>query len=138
MESPELSISVGDLIGVPRVTLRGAMDAWHDEAVSGVLTAFRDQASTSLVLDIANLVFAGMNGATSMVNVLRALGPQMSVHVVASGSPARVLNRAELGPSVKLYASTDELAEYLTPGEPPLTSRWLPQAADDNELPLAA
>lgn len=138
METPELSISVGDLIGIPRVTLRGAMDSWHDQAVSGVLSAFRDQASTSMVLDIANLSFAGVGGATSMINVLRALGPEISVHVVASGSPAKILRKAELGPSVRVYSTTDEIAEYLTPAEEALTSRWLARGSDDAELPLAA
>lgn len=138
MESPELSISVGDLIGVPKVTLRGCMDSWHDQAVSGVLTAFRDQQATSLVLDLAGLSFAGAEGATSMVNVLRSLGPEMCVHVVASGAPATVLGRAGLGPSVRLYSSTDEIAEYLPPEEQFLTSRWLTSESQDLEMPFAA
>lgn len=138
METPELSISVGDLIGIPKVTLRGVMDIWHDQAVSGVLATLRDQAATSLVLDIANLSFAGAGGVTSIINVLRALGPEMSVHIVASGPSARILQKAELGPSVRVYSTTDEMAENLTPTEEALTSRWLAQGSDDAELPVAA
>ncbi len=138
MESPELSISVGELIGVPRVTLRGAMASWHDEAVGGVLTALRDQATTSLVLDIANLEFVGVDGASALIRVLRSIGPEMCVHVVASGAPVRILARAEFGPCIKLYSSTDEIAEYLSPSDYPLTSRWMAQEADDTQLPLAA
>lgn len=138
MESQELLISVGDLIGVPKVTLRGNMDSWHDQAMSGVLTGFRDQGTTSLVLDIAGLNFAGVNGATSMVNALRSLGPEMCVHVVTSVVSARILGKAELGPSIRLYSSTDELAEYIAPIDEDLTSRWMASRSEDSELPLAA
>ena len=138
MESPELSIAVDKLIGVPKVTLRGSLDGWHDQAMSGVLSGFRDQGNTSLVLDIAGLNFSGTNAATSMVTVLRKLGPEMCVHIVTSGFSARVLQKAELGPAVRLYASTDELAEYISPTSEDLTSRWVASAADDTEMPLAA
>ena len=138
MECVELSIAVDELIGVPKVTLRGQMDGWHDQAMSGVFTGFRDQGTTSLVLDISGLAFAGTNGATSMVNVLRKLGPEMAVHVVASGFSAKVLQKADLGPAVRLYASTDELADYISPGSEDLTSRWMTSNSDDSEMPLAA
>lgn len=138
MDCAELSIAVDELIGVPKLTLRGHMDGWHDQAMSGVLTGFRDQGTTSLVLDIAGLNFAGSNGATSMVNVLRKLGPGMAVHVVASGFSARVLQMAELGPAIRLYASTNELAEYISPASEDLTSRWMAPSSDDSEMPLAA
>ena len=138
MESPELSISVGDLIGVPKVTLRGCMDGWHDQVLSGVLTGFRDQGTTSLVLDLAGLSFTGADGATSMINVLRSLGSEICVHIVASSAHANILRRAALGPSIKLYCSTDEIAEYLPPHEQVLTSRWMASESEDNEIPLAA
>jgi len=138
MDCAELSIAVDDLIGVPKVTLRGHMDGWHDQAMSGVLAGFRDQGNSSLVLDIAGLIFASTNGATSMINVLRKLGPEMCVHVVASGLSAKVLQRADLGPAVRLYSSTDEIAEYMAPSSEDLTSRWMPPDSDDSEMPLAA
>jgi len=138
MERSELSIAVGELIGVPRVTLRGCMDSWHDQAMSGVLSGFRDQGASSLVLDIAGLSFAGMNGVASMVNALRMLGPEMCVHVVTSASTVGVLKKAELGPSVRLYDSTDEIAQYVSPSLEDLTSRWMAAGSEDTELPLAA
>lgn len=138
MECAELSIAVDELIGVPKVTLRGHMDGWHDQAMSGVLAEFRDQGTTSLVLDIAGLNFAGTNGATSMLNVLQKLGPEMCVHVVASGLSAKMLHKATLSPAVRLYESTDELAEYISPNSDDLTSRWVAQGSDDSEMPLAA
>jgi len=138
MECARLSIAVDELIGVPKVTLRGNMDDWHDQAMAGVLTGFRDQGNTSLVLDIAGLNFAGLNGATSMLTVLRKLGPEMCVHVVTSGLSAKVLAKAELGPAVRLYSSTDEIAEYISPTSEDLTSRWVASISDDSEMPLAA
>ncbi len=62
----------------------------------------------------------------------------MCVHVVASGLSARMLQKAELNPAVRLYASTEELAEYISPSSEDLTSRWMPPGSDDQELPLAA
>lgn len=138
MECTELSIAIDELIGVPKVTLSGCMDSWHDQAVSGVLAGFRDQGATSLVLDLARLSFQGLHGATSMVSALKALGPEICVHVVTSGLSGKVLRKAELGPSVRIYASTDEIADYMSPSAEDLTSRWMPQTSQDSELPLAA
>jgi hypothetical protein len=138
MTSSELSISVGEIIGVPRVTLRGSMDGWHDQAVSGVLNGFRDQESTSLVLDIAGLTFAGAEGMTAMISVLRCIGPSMCVHLVAPAVVGATLRHAELGSAVRLYSSTDEIAHYLSPIDELLTSRWLAAGTQDEELPLAA
>lgn len=138
MQSPELSISVGELIGVPRVTLRGSMDGWHDQALSGVLKGFEDEGAGSLVLDMAGLLLAGVEGATSLINALRAVGPGLCVHVVACSSIRGMLERARLGPCLKLYSSTDEIAEYLGPIEDYLTSRWLAATSEDEQLPLAA
>ena len=138
METSELSISVGELIGVPRVTLRGCMDGWHDQAVLGVLTGFTDQDATSLVLDMAGLAFAGPDGVTAMLNALRSVGPGICVHVVASAAIDAALRHASFGPSVRLYSSTDEIAEYLSPDEELLTSRWVARGTEDEEMPLAA
>lgn len=138
MDCAELSIAVEKLIGVPRLTLRGHLDGWHDQAMAGVFAGFQEQGTTSLVLDIAGLSFNGVNGATSMVNALRKLGPDMAVHVVASGLSAWLLQTAQLGSAVRLYSSTNELAEYISPDSQDLTSRWVPENSDDQEMPLAA
>ncbi len=138
MENPELSISVGELIAIPRVTLRGCMDGWHDQAVLGILSGFQEEGAASLVLDLAGLTFAGTDGATAIVNVLRSVGPGMCVHVVAPSAGANMLELARFSPCIKLYSSTDEIAEYVSPNEETLTSRWLSSATEDEELPLAA
>ena len=138
MESSELSISVGELIGVPKVTLRGCMDAWHDQALAGVLTGFQEQHAISLVLDVAGLGFRGVEGVTALIAVLRSLGAGMCVHVVAASAVASTLRRAALGPAIRLYSSTDEIAEYLAPTEELLTSRWVPPGTEDEQLPIAA
>ena len=138
METPELSISVGELIGVPRVTMRGCMDGWHDQAVRGVLEGFADQGASSIVLDLAGLDFTSIDGATGMINVLRNVGPGTCVHVIASGATRDVLHRAKLAPCVRLYASTDEIAEYVTRRSECFTSRWVEPGSEDEQLPLAA
>ncbi len=138
MERTELSIAIDELIGVPKVTLSGCMDSWHDQAITGILAGFRDQGTTSLVLDLGRLTFQGLHGATSIVGALKALGPEICVHVVTSNISGKVLQNAALGPSVRLYASTDEIADYMSPSAEDLTSRWMPRSSQDNELPLAA
>ncbi len=138
METPTLSILIGELLGVPKVTFRGNLDGWHDEAVRGVLTAFRDEGTSSLVLDIAAINFTNTDAATGLIHVLRSLGPRICVHVLASGAPAKILDRAGLGICVRLYSSTDEIAEHVSPVADELTSRWIAPTDQDNELPLAA
>lgn len=138
MECTELSIAIDELIGVPKVTLSGCMDSWHDQAISGVLAGFRDQGTTSLVLDLGRLNYQGLSGATSMVSALKGLGPEICIHVVTSNLSGKMLQKADLGPSIRLYASTDEIADYMSPSAEDLTSRWMPQSAQDSELPLAA
>ncbi len=138
MQHAELSIAIDELIGVPKVTLSGCMDSWHDQAVSGILAGFRDQGTTSLVLDLARLSFQGLHGAASIVSALKALGPEICVHVVTSNISGKMLRNADLGPSVRLYASTDEIADYMSPSAEDLTSRWMPRNSQDNELPMAA
>ncbi|MGC8861359.1 MAG: hypothetical protein ACP5R5_01140 [Armatimonadota bacterium] len=138
MESSELSIVVGELIGIPRITLRGNMEAWHDQAVLGVLTGFADREFTSLVLDIAGVVFVGPESLAAMVNVLRSIGPNMCIHVAASARMASALRKAVFGPSVRLYSSTDEIAEQLTPDGEFFTSRWIASGEEDEQMPKAA
>jgi hypothetical protein len=138
MNNPQLSISVSDLIDVPKVTLRGSLECWHDQALLGVLTAFRDQQAPSLVLDLARFSFACADSAASMTSVLRSLGPQMCVHVIASGKTAAILRRARLGHSVRLYSSTNEVAERLPTEDQFLTSGWLASEPVDVEMPFAA
>ena len=138
MGNPELSITVGELQGVPRVTLGGCLESWHDELLAGVLIGFRDQGTTSLVLDISALRLSGVDSAAALVRVLRSLGPEICVHVLSASPAKKVLEKAELGPCIKLYANTDEIAESLSPEEEFLTSRWLASAAGDERLPLAA
>ena len=138
MESPELCISVGELLGVPKVSLSGSMHDWHDQAVLGVLAGFRDQQATSLVLDIVGLRLSGIDGAAGLISVLRSLGPGMCVHIVACGAAKAILDKAGLGPSARLYSSTDELAEYVLAQGEYLTSRWMVSGSEDAELPMAA
>lgn len=138
MESPNLSISIGELLGVPKVTLRGNLDGWHDQAVSGILTVFRDEGTSSMVLDIAAINFTSTAGATGLINVLRSLGPRMCVHVVASDTPASILGKAGFGSCVRLYSSTEELAKHVTTEPESLTSRWIASTELETRLPRAA
>lgn len=123
MSYPELAISVSDILGVPRVVLRGTMDCWHDEAISGILNGFADQGSVALVLDIAELSFTGCDAAMQMVRVLRTLDPGACVHVVAKSPTMELFIKARLPQSIRLYSSTDQIAQVIS-------------ATD--ELPLAA
>lgn len=138
MESPELSISVGEIIGVPKVSIRGCMDNWHGQSVKGVLDGFLNHDINSIVLDLTGLSFAGIDSTTSMINVLRSIGPEICVHVVASGTTISLFERASLSPCIRLYSSTDEIAECISSMEECFTSRWLHSQSNDSELPMAA
>ncbi|MCL5104538.1 MAG: hypothetical protein M1133_10580 [Armatimonadetes bacterium] len=137
MNTSELSITVGELLSIPKVTLSGRMERWHDQAVMGVFKGFRDQGCNSLVLDIAGLNLAETEGFVGLINVLRLTGPDICIHVVTSPASSGLLQRARLGPCVRLYSSTDEIAEYVNPEEY-LTSRYVAPGTEDSEMPMAA
>lgn len=137
MSSKELSISVGELLGVIKVSLSGQMSTSHDQAVLGILSGFKDQGVNSVVLDIAGLEISTIESATGLINVLRALGPMLYVHVVASDAVSSLLRKGGFGNCVHLYSSLDELASQVG-REEYYTSRWIAQESEDNELPLAA
>lgn len=138
MKHPELSISVGELLGIPRVVLRGSMDGWHDQAIKGVLEGFGDQGTMSVVLDLVGLEFAGVDGATGMINVLRSLRPGLCVHLVAAGTPRDILTRARFQPAIRIYSSTDEFAEQASVVDEYFTSRRQTLVSDGGELPTVA
>ena len=138
MANSELYISVGELLGVPRVTLSGYMDGWHDQAILGILTGVHDGGANSLVLDVARMNFRGVDGATALIRVLRMLSPELCVHLVASGASKDVLCKADMGSNIRHYSSTDEIAESFGAHEEYLTSRWMASECQDTQLPLAA
>ncbi|MHB9036717.1 MAG: hypothetical protein ACYC64_08620 [Armatimonadota bacterium] len=138
MANLELSITVGELLGIAKVSLSGRMGSSHDQAVLGILTGFREQGATSLVLDIAGLTPSGVDAATGLINALRTLGPTLCVHIVASGAMGALLRKGGFGPCVRIYSSADEVADLVGLEEECLTSRWMSPGTEDTELPLAA
>lgn len=114
MAFPELAISVSDILGVPRVVLRGTMDCWHDEAISGILNGFADQGSAAVVLDIAELSYTGCDAAMQMLRVLRTLESSACVHIVARNQTMEMLVKARLPQSIRLYSSTDQIAQVIS------------------------
>jgi hypothetical protein len=114
------------------------MDSWHDQAVKGVLEGFLNQSTSSIILDLTGLSFSGIDSTTNMINVLRSIGPEICIHVVASGTTIKLFERASLAPCIRLYSSTDEIAECISTMDEYFTSRWLCSQSSDSELPLAA
>ncbi|MGQ9455752.1 MAG: hypothetical protein ACUVRS_03670 [Armatimonadota bacterium] len=138
MNNSELVISVGELLGIPRVTLRGKMKPWYDRAVIGALSAFSEHSARSVVLDLTYLECDGPDGIVTVIRILRTSVPGTCLHVVAAAPVVSILQQANLGPGVKMYSSTDEIAERLLPEQEILTSRWIARGNEDEELPLAA
>jgi len=138
MNSSELTISVGKLLGVPKVTIGGRMERWHDEAVCAIFGAFSDYSSTAVVVDIENLQYGGPDAMAAFLRALRLAPPGTCLHIAAPPSVASVLQQAGLGPAVRLYSSTNEIAANLSPEMEILTSRWVARKEEDEELPFAA
>lgn len=138
MSNQELSITVGELLGVVKVSLSGQLGSRQDQAIHGVLAGFQEQGSTSLVLDLANLTTSGIDAATGLINVLRSLDSTTCIHIVASGALASILRKCSFGPSVRVYSSVNDLADEFIDNEEYLTSRWMANGTQDTELPLAA
>ncbi|MDH7603100.1 MAG: hypothetical protein QHI38_13250 [Armatimonadota bacterium] len=138
MQDSELVISVGELLGVPKVSLRGCMEEWHDEAVMGVLSAFSEHSAAAVVLDLESLDYAGPSGMAAMIRALRCVPVGVCMHVAAPAHVAAVFRQAQFGHAVRLYSSTNEIASRLSLDEEVLTSRWIAQEHEEHELPFAA
>ncbi len=135
-----MTISVSELLGVPKVTCQGQMDSWHTQSFAAVMDQCKDNGNTKVVLDIACLDFLSTDSAMAMVTTLRKVGPEMSVHIVANSSSRQVLESAGLGPYIKHYSSSDEIAEQMAVEDVYYTSRWLAayEEMQQEELPKAA
>lgn len=117
--------------------MRGIMDGWHAPAVEEAVNSFYGDGSSMLTLDLSDLKFAGMEGAASMIRMLRTLRPELRIYTVAQGHLSSLLHRADLGSFVRICGSIDEAAEAARPEPEYTTSRWMAYT-DDIELPLAA
>ncbi len=138
MRNPELTVFVGELLGVPKVSLSGMLGGWHEQAVTGILNVLREQGTPSMVLDMAGLESSDAQSTATMLNIFRSVGPGICVHVVASEPFCNLLKRANVGPSVKVYCSIDEISKNITPDSEYLTSRWMDPGSEDKEMPMAA
>lgn len=138
MQQTELTILVGELLGVPKVSISGTMLRSYEQAVSGILNAFKEQGTPTLILDLAGAGQGSMESMAFLLRTLRDLGPGMCVHVVAVNSVCCILRKTGLGPSVRTYCSIDEVSEKIEPEQEYLTSRWMAPGTEDTEIPLAA
>lgn len=138
MANQELSISVGELLGIPKVSLSGYLDGWHDQAILGILNGLHESGANSIVLDVACLNLRGIDGTTSLVNVLRMLDSELCVHMVASSAIKTLFEKAEVGSNIYLYSNTDEIAEEFNTHTEYLTSRWVEQDTEDTYIHMAA
>ncbi|MCX6346247.1 MAG: hypothetical protein NT018_14440 [Armatimonadetes bacterium] len=138
MRNSELTVFVGELLGVPKVSLSGTLGRWHEQAVMGIMNALREQGTPSMVLDMAGLDSSDAESTATMLNVFRSVGPGTCVHVVASEPFCNLLKRANIGPGVKVYCSIDEISKSITPENEYLTSRYIAPGSEDTEMPLAA
>src|SRR5690349_17056808 len=96
LEYPELSIVVSSFNGSPMVSVKGIMDGWHAPAVEEALLSFFDRGTTNLTLDLSDLRFAGVEGASTLIRMLRALRPELKIYAVSHGHLSSLLHRAEL------------------------------------------
>lgn len=138
MSNTGLTMLVGDLLGIPKVSITGYVDRGHEYAILGVLNGYRDYGARSIVLDLVGLEAGGVHCASFFLWALRGMGPSMCVHVVGSGILCGILNRAGMGPRVRTCSSLDEIVEASTVEQEYMTSRWMAPGSDDTEMPMAA
>lgn len=138
MQHTELSITIENFNRTPMMTVSGMMDSWHDEAVEAALSCFVERSEKRLVLDITQLAFGGADGQAALIKSLRSVPPEIDIDLVATEEFEQILQRANLGPCIKLSSNFSGLAEGAHSEERYLTSRWVPKDDDVEELPLAA
>lgn len=113
MRNRELSIKIGELIGVPNVSMRGVINPWQDFIIGSVLTGFRDKNVTTLVLDIASLSFAEKESEKAIIETLKNASIYFNIHVATKGRFLDNILKADLGENVQAYKSTDEIASHI-------------------------
>ena len=133
-----LSISVGEVLNVPNIMLSGRLSGWHDSGISALLSGYKNDSVSTIVLDVANLDVKDQSGAEAIIKSLRNLGSDVCVHVVCSGMLLRLLEEANLSQCIRLYSSTDEISKYLMPNDEYYTSRSIADDYEGLELPRAA
>lgn len=138
MSDTGLTILISELLGVPKVSLSGVLDNYHDQVVPGILKGFREQRAPSLVLDLDGLVSADTKSMLALMQSLRELGPGTSVHILASGTVSSALSRAAEGTGIKVYSTLDDIAMSFSKKKEYMTSRWVEPDSKSDEMPMAA
>lgn len=113
MSTPELYISMSELLDVPVVTIAGIMHGAHVPALTAVLAGMADFGKSSFVFDVANLDCPSDAEAENVVELMRSVPSSFRVHLVCSGLPRKLMSRAHLGKQIMIYATTDEIAKLL-------------------------
>lgn len=138
MSDTGLTILISELLGVPKISLSGILDNYHDQVVPGILKGFREQKTAYLVLDLDGLTKTDSKSILSLLQSLRELGPGTSVHVLASGTVSSMLSRAAEGTGIKVYSTLDDIAKSFGKKKEYMTSRWVEPGSKSDELPMAA
>ena len=113
MSTPELYISMSELLDVPVVTIAGIMHGAHVPALTAILAGMADFGKSSFVFDVANLDCPGDAEAENVVDLMRSVPSSFRVHLVCSGLPRKLMSKAHLGKKILIYATTDEIAKLL-------------------------
>ncbi len=113
MNLNNISICIGDLIGIPNVCFNGTLDAEHDEIVASILECFNTRNSGSIVLDIVGLKFDGVEGACVMIDAINSVSDSLSIHIASSSAGMDILSTAKLNDNVRFYLSTEEIAAHI-------------------------
>jgi len=141
MHSPELSISITTCNGFPFISVRGTVSAWHGRLIEDVVMNYLLEGTRAIMIDLSNAVISDSETMSLLIRTLRAGGTQMQMTVAANGRIIPLLRMAGLDPSIKICGSVDEAVDVVKSANVPqdfLSSRWIPQAAEDEDLPLAA
>jgi len=113
LSTPELYISMSELLSVPVVTIAGVMHNAHMPALTAVLAGMAEFGKNSFVFDVANLDCPGDAEAENVVDLMRTVPSSFKVHLVCSGLPRKLMSKAHLGKRIMIYATTDEIARLL-------------------------
>lgn len=123
MNTPELYISISQVMEVPIITITGTMHCAHGPAMSAMLSGMTELCKNSFVFDITKLIYPEEKAALCMVEILGGLPESLKLHLVCSGFLKHLIARAQIEKSISLYSTTDEIAELLR-------REWMSQQSD--------
>ncbi|MFQ3550103.1 MAG: hypothetical protein SNJ70_10185 [Armatimonadota bacterium] len=113
MQDLDLCISVGELLGITRITISGCIENNRIYCIDEIISGIVDSGVNTVVLDVSSLCFLEKEYEKKIIDILAFYCRKISIHILANKRIIRLLNKSDIKSYLNFYRSTDEISEYL-------------------------